>query len=382
MNVDAGTITTGGWNFIGKRQNTDGANGTLNMSGGTLTNTGRTYVGQTTTTGKLVLSGGTYNNTATGDPFIIGEGVGSLGTVELNNAASALNVGQELWVGQAAGGTGIMNVSAGTVTVNNWIAVGREGATGTLNVSGGTVQKIGAGQITIGTGTGGHGNVNVSGGVLSTDSDMIVSENNDTAVGTVTQSGGTVKVGNNLEVQRQGTGSYALSGGTLSVDGTIDGLDGTFTFTGGRITRSNAGAIVYNGNLTVANKAAGFALGTDRTITVNGILDVSPGVTFDLTGDQIPTAPGNGAIHLGNDTSIIGTFDPLTTSLPGLNANGATFISETQGETGLFDPSQSVYWVQENAGSIDLQYSVAVPEPTTIGLMGLSSLFFMRRRRK
>ena len=275
-----------------------------------------------------------------------------------------------------------MNVSAGTVTVNNWIAVGREGATGTLNVSGGTVQKIGPGQITIGTGTGGHGNVNVSGGVLSTDSDMIVSENNATAVGTVIQSGGTVKVGNNLEVQRQGTGSYALNGGTLSVNGTIDGLDGTFTFTGGRITRSNAGAIVYNGNLTVANKAAGFALGTDKTITVNGILDVTPGVTFDVTGDAIPTAPGTGGFHLGSDTSIIGTFDPATTSLPGLNANGATFISETQGEGGLFNPAQSVFWVQENAGSIDLKYNVAVPEPTTIGLLGLSSLLFMRRRRK
>ena len=41
-----GTMTTGGWNFIGRPgDNTPGGNGTLNMSGGTLTNTGRTYVG-------------------------------------------------------------------------------------------------------------------------------------------------------------------------------------------------------------------------------------------------------------------------------------------------------------------------------------------------
>src|SRR5258707_9630771 len=151
---------------------------------------------------------------------------------------------------------------------------------------------------------------------------------------------------------------------------------------GGRITRSNAGLITYNGNLTVGNKQAGFGLKTDRTFAVNGILDVTPGVTFDVTGDAIPNS-GVGSIHLGNDTTIVGTFDPSTTTLQGLvNSPGATFISEAQGEGGLFNPStQSVFWVQENAGSVDLKYNV-VPEPGAIGLIGLSRPAFMGPRRR
>ncbi|HEY7118931.1 MAG TPA: hypothetical protein VH475_20240 [Tepidisphaeraceae bacterium] len=382
MNVDAGTITTGGWNFFGKRQNADGANGTFNMSGGTLTNGGRTYVAQTTTTAAMNMSGGTYTQ---GDVFIIGEGVGSHGTVNITGPTAALTVNSELWVGQAAGGNGVMTVSAGTVTTHNWIAVGREGATGILNVNGtGVVQKQDAGHITIGTGAGGNGTVNVSGnGVLSTNGDFILGENDPTAVGVVNQTGGTVKVGGNLEVQRTGIGTYTLAGGTLSVDGNIDGTDGTFVFTGGRITRSNGGAVNYSGNLTIGNKAAGFVLNTDRTFAVTGVLDVTPGVTFDVTGVTIPNSQGAGTVHLGSDASIIGTFDPSTTTLAGLiNSPGATFISEAAGEGGLFNPStQSVFWVQENAGSVDLKYSVAVPEPAVLSLAGLSGLALLARRR-
>lgn len=362
VNLDAGTVSIGGWLSVGRDENGNAGTGNWNQSGGAVTVAGNTVLGLPGTHGNFNITGGTHT---TSGEFWVGTDV----YTDPNNLRFP--------------SVGVANVSGGTVTMNNWLAVGRNGAVGTLNITGtGVVQKIGAGNITIGTGAGGFGTVNVSAGVLSTDTDLLVAENDATDIGVVNQSGGQVKVGGNLEVQRTGTGTYKLAGGTLSVDGHIDGLDGTFTFTGGRIARSNAGAIVYNGNLTVANKAAGFALGTDRTITVNGILDVTPGVTFDVTGDAIPTAPGTGAIHLGSDTSIIGTFDPTTTSLPGLNANGATFISETQGEGGLFNPAQSVFWVQENGGSIDLKYNVAVPEPTTLGVIGLSSLAFMRRKRR
>jgi hypothetical protein len=360
VNLDAGTVTVGSWLCVGRDENGTTGTGNWNQSGGSVTVSGNTIMGLPGTKGNLTMTGGTHT---TNGEFWVGNGVG-------NGVPSV----------------GVANVSGGTVTVNNWLAVGRDGAVGTLNVSGnGVVQKQAGGQITIGTGTGGNGTVNVSGnGTLSTNNDMIVAENNATAVGLVKQSGGTVKVGNNLEVQRVGTGTYQLSGGTLSVDGVIDGVDGTFTFTGGRITRSNAGLITYNGNLTVGNKAAGFKLNNDRLFVVNGTFDVTPGVTFDVTGDVIPSS-GTGSIHLGNDTSILGTFDPSTTSLPGLiNTPGATFISETQGEGGLFNPStQNVFWVQENGGAIDLKYSVtAVPEPTVLGLVGLSSLAFMGRRRR
>jgi hypothetical protein len=295
-------------------------------------------------------------------------------------------VNGELWVGQGANAVGVATVNAGTVTVNNWIAVGREGSTGTLNVGGtGAVNKIGGGHITIGTGAGGNGTVNVSGGTLSTNGDLIVAENNATAVGLVNQTGGLVSVAGNLEVQRTGTGTYNLSGGTLSVNGFIDTADGTFNFTGGRITRGSAGTSIVNGNLTTGGTAATLDVGTGKTFDVNGRLDITRGIGLDLTGRSIPAYDGSGidtgSIDLGSVDGITGTFDPGLTSLTGFNARGATFISETQGEGGAFPSSQSVFWIQEAGGAVSLRYSV-VPEPGSLTLIALSGLGLLARRRR
>jgi hypothetical protein len=430
MNVDAGTITTGGWNFIGKDGGIAGGDGTLNMSGGTLTNDGaRTFVGEGNAVGRLNISGGTYNNVRPTTPtdnntqFVVGSNnLGNAATSELNMSGGTLNVNRlftvggtegfggdgaftgdgkgvanvtgsgalinvtgEFWVGQGANSVGQMTVSAGRVQADNWIAIGRNGAEGTLTVTGtGVVEKTGGGEVTVGTGGGGVGVINVGpGGTFITNNRLILAENNDTATGTLNQTGGTVRVGSVLEVQRQGTGTYNLSGGTLVVDGDIDGADGTFAFTGGRITRSNSGAVVYNGNLTVADAAAGFTLNNDKTFDVNGQLTLTSGVTLDVTGQSLPAGSGTGSINLGAVDSIVGTFDPLLgTSVVGLaNPAGAAFISEAAGEGGLFNPAQSVYWVQESGGQVDLRYSIAVPEPTSLAFLALGGLALAGRRR-
>jgi len=537
VNFDAGTITTGGWNFIGKRVNQDDGNGTFNQSGGTLTNSGRTYISNGNSTGKMVLTGGTYNNT--GGTFIVGE----------NNSAQALpavltidggtlNAG-EVWLGQAHDdtlvrhGNGVLNMNSGAINMNNWLVVGRDGGTGVLNMTGGTITKSGDGQFILGslsgTGTvtqtggtidttaGGDTRLgenastalyDMSGGVLKTNALLVawnggtnemrvsgtasvtadhleVGEAGNNGSGVVNQTGGTVNVGRwlavglgsnqqaaynlsagtvnaggveagadsagvitvsgtgilnvsgNIEVPTRngagnltvaggtvnsagmllggrdtntlgsgvvnqsdgqvnvsgdvvvqrpgvGTGTYNLSGGTLSVDGTIDATLGSFAFTGGRITRSNAGVIAYTGDLHVGDKSAGLKLGTDKTFSVSGVLDIVSGVTLDVTGMTLP-ASGAGSFALGTDGSINGTFDPSTTTLAGLgNPAGATFISETAGEGGLFNPdTDKVYWVQEQGGNVTLQYSIApVPEPTFLGFIGLGAMAVMGRRRR
>jgi hypothetical protein len=307
--------------------------------------------------------------------------------VNVSTAASTLSIGGELWVGQGAGGSGALTVSAGQVTTNNWIAVGREGSTGIVTISGGSLQKNGGGHITIGTGVNGKGTVNVSGGTLGSTGDFILGENDATSVGIVNHSGGTVKISGTLDVQRTGIGTYNLNGGTLMVDTNIDAATGTFAFTSGEITRSNAGVVTYTGNLTTGGMAAMLGLDSGKTINIAGILNVAAGNGFDLTGDTIP-APGvttiTGSIPLGTDTSIVGTFGPGLTNIAGLsNLAGATFISETQGEGGLFNPNtQSVFWVQESAGALSLKYSVAVPEPGTLGLFALAGVGLLRRRRR
>ena len=363
LNLDAGTVNVGAWLSVGRDENGFGGTGNVNQSGGTLNVSGVTVLGLPGTTGNLTMTGGTHN------------------------------VGGEFWVGNGVGGgtpsTGVANINGGAVTVNNWIAVGRDGARGTLNVGGtAVVRELGDlnNHITIGTGAGGTGIVNVSGGgTLSTNADFILGENNATATGTVNQTGGTVIVGRNLEVQRAGIGTYNLTGGTLVVNGNIDAQDGTFAFTGGRITREGPGVVTYNGNLTTGGKPAILALGNDKTVDVNGVLNVVAGNSFDLSGRVISydgSGIDTGSIPLGTVDSILGTFGPLTTDVIGLNSGGASFISEAEGEGGLFNPNtQSVFWIQEAGGNVTLQFSV-VPEPGAIAVLGLSSLALLGRRRK
>ena len=373
VNLDAGKVSVGGWLSIGRDENGNSGTGNWNQSGGTVTVNGNTVVALPGTTGNFNITGGTH--TSNGE-FWVGTGSNN------GNPSHA-----------------IANVSGGTVTTNNWLAVGREGAVGTLNITGnGVVQKQGAGHITIGTGAGGNGTVNIQdNGLLSSNTDMIVAENNASAVAVVNQSAGKVLIGGNLDVQRNGTGTYNLTGGTLSVDGRvpdpvneagqvlgIDARTGTFNFTGGRITRSNAGVITYVGDLHVGNKAAGFKLDNDKTFSVSGALDIASGVTLDVTGTALPSS-GAGSFALGTDGSIVGTFDPSTTTLTGLsNPAGATFISEAAGEGGLYNPNtDKVYWVQEQGGNVSLQYSIApVPEPTFLGFIGLGAVAVIGRRRR
>jgi T5SS/PEP-CTERM-associated repeat protein len=365
MNLDAGTVNIGGWLSIGRDeasngQPTSGGVGNWNQSGGSVnvTNAGaHLVVALPGTTGNFNLTGGT---------------VASAG---------------EVWFGQGTGGTATANVSGGSVTATNWIAVGRAGGVGTMTISnGGTVAKTGNSgtHIVIGSAGGnGTGVVNVQpGGTLSSDTDIWLGEG---ARGTVNQSGGLVKALGSLFVRRDtnGVGIYNLTAGVLSVDGAINQNGGTFSFTGGRITRSNAGVITYTGDLTFGNSSAGFKLDNDKTFAVSGVLNVAAGNTFDLTGRTIPAGGGPGSFPLGTDGSIIGTFGPGLTNVLGLNnAAGATFISETQGESAAFNPAtQSVFWIQEQGGAVTLKYSV-VPEPGAVGMMMLAGIGFLARRRR
>lgn len=358
VNLTAGAVTVGGWLSIGRDENGTDGTGNFNQTGGTITVLGRTILGLPGTTGNLTQTGGTHT------------------------------VNDEMWVGNGAGSVGVATVNGGTVNVGSWLAVGREGSTGTLNIGGtGSVLKTGGGQIVLGTGAGGNGTVNVSGGgTFSSNNDLIVAENNPLAIGLVNQTGGTVLVGGNLEVQRNGTGTYNLSGGTLSVNGNIDTADGTFSFTGGRITRGDAGVVTVNGNLTTGGTAATLDLDADKTFDINGTLNVLLGNTFDLTGREIAAYDGSGidtgTINLGSVDAIVGTFGPGLTGVSGFNARGASFISEAQGEGGLFNAgSQSVFWIQESGGAVSLRSSV-VPEPGSAAVLGLSALALLRRRRK
>lgn len=412
-----------------------GGNGTLNLSGNGTLELGDTpnftIGGNGGTTGRFNQTGGTVTDTAGTTPLVIGRDGGSTGRYDFSAGSATYLADSTIGAGGSGtmnisgtaaltaknlnvngGSGGIVNQSGGSVVANEWIAVGRSTAnTGEYNLSGGTVQAAGfevgadgpatvrvsgtgvlnAGAVEVSVRNNGNGTLAVTGGTINTTNMALGGRDaqNVGTIGVVSQSGGTVNVSNVLDLQTSnaGIGNYNLSGGVLAVDGSIDGLTGSFSFTGGKLSRSNAGTIVYNGNLTTGSRFATLDLDTDKAFDVNGIFNIATGVTFELTGLTIPAWDGNGtdtgSFLLGTVDSIVGTFDPSTTSTPGLiNQPGATFISESAGEGGAFDPGfQSVYWIQESGGNVTLQYSV-VPEPTALGLLGLSVFALMARRRR
>ena len=112
-------------------------------------------------------------------------------------------------MGTGTAGTGVYNMSAGSLTVTNQFSVGRNGASGQWNISGGsaTLQN----QITIGSG-GGTGTVTQSG------SSVI---NPAGAVG-----GANLQIGNDSS----STGVYNLQAGTLNAWDIRPGYGGSGAF--------------------------------------------------------------------------------------------------------------------------------------------------------
>ncbi|MEI7909940.1 MAG: autotransporter-associated beta strand repeat-containing protein [Verrucomicrobiota bacterium] len=335
MNVDAGTINTHGWNFIGKDDGGgNNAHGTLNMSGGSINNTGRTWVGMSNTTGIVVLSGGAYKQ-LNNEFLSIGDSSGGNGTVTLNNSASLLQANGELWVGQNTG-TGQLNLSAGAITSANWVAVGRDNGTGTVNMTGGSWTKTAANCSFI-IGASGHGTMIQSGGLVDVQAgDTWMAENN---LCDFTLSGSGEFRATYFQVARNGgsTGNVHLDGGTLKVNELVGGggtknvhFNGTQIV--GRVDEPNfitglgSGAVIDAGGLKV--DSAGHTLVATQVLTgTGGVIKSGAG---KLTLSSTNTYTGNNTVNAGELALRAGSTGIGDTTV----ADGAAFgvVAQFSGE--------------------------------------------------
>lgn len=345
LNINTGAVynhTAAGETFrIGDTQNLTGNSGnfkgTLNVNGGTLSlPSARLYVGQSSVsgaalgevnlsnngtinvnndwvvigraggTGALNISGGTFNK-AGGNNFAVGDN-GGTGTAT-QTAGSVVITGGQFFVGNGANSVGTYTLGGtGSISVNDWLAVGREGSNGTFNIQGGTVTKNGTADnnFVVGTGGGVHqGTLNISGGVVDLKAgDLWLAESGDSTTGNLNLSGGELRV-NAVRVTKDKTsataiGNLRLNGGTLTT-GRIYGGDGVANLEfNGTLIQATASQNLFIDNLDSSDIKSGGAI-----FDSNGFNIAIPESQV-LTGTGGLTKQGLGTLTLPNISSYSG----------------------------------------------------------------------------
>ncbi|MEA2710218.1 MAG: hypothetical protein QOF78_2819, partial [Phycisphaerales bacterium] len=312
------------------------ASGTLAPAAGLFTQTGGTHLARVGATigyqgsGSYVHSGGTFTigTSATVGSLIVGSQSGGMGRYTLS-AAGTLNVQSLTQLGFAAGaqgtfvqsggshaaqaldvgafGSGTYQQSGGTTTVRDILRIGTSaGAAGAVSFS--------AGSLAVGTtgvnkdlyvGMSGNGALNVSNTASLNVGDDVFVGFNASGVGAVTQTGGTFAVASDLTVGRLGAGTYAHSGGSLSVAGTLfvrsgaSGVAGSYTLSGaGSLTAgviNNRGTIQWNGGSLAAGTVQlndggtmNLAAGGTKVLVVNAAtVDTVDNSKLDLADNKM-----------------------------------------------------------------------------------------------
>ena len=293
------SVIVGGEFWVGNNGTSDG---TYNLGGnGQLAVNSWAAIGRNGGKGVFNMSGNTTFNKTGGGNFLIGDN--SIGTI--NQSSGSINISSELWLGQNVNGKGTNNMSGtAQMTVNNWLAIGRDGATGVLNISDNAIlTKGGPNPITLaGLNSGGLGNgtVNQSGNatVNSPNNDVLLSE---TAVGIWNMSGGSTTIAT-LQFGVNGTanGTFNLNGGILSVNQITLGLgSGTLNFNGGTLRARNGNANFMSGASGLLQAGGAVIDSQANDITISSTLADSGGGTLTKIGSGKATLTGANS-YVGN----------------------------------------------------------------------------------
>jgi len=261
------------------------------ISSGTLT--GGTYVlagnldlttsGITVTTNSanLTLEGGTINSNGVNALSALAANTGELtiggtSTSVSTTAASFSNTGTlTIDKGDSFTAPALTQISGTTLTAGTYVLAGNLDLTGAANITtNSAVLTLEGGTIQTGT-TNDLANLNNNSGTFT-----LASNASFTTVGGFTNTG-TVDVEKGSTLTVSGTGnSYSQTAGTTTIDGTLAGIAGGATVTGGTIL----GAGTVNGNVSVGN-----ATGTAATINVG---DTGKAGLLSITGTYTQLATG------------------------------------------------------------------------------------------
>lgn len=358
-----GAVTVTGFLTVGEGS---GSIGQYNLSDGTLTagNTiiaGALVVEPSLATGSFSQSGGTFN---TGFLNIGGGGFTMKGYGFYGMTGGSLVVADSLNIGNAVGGDGIFDQSAGSVQVNgvlgstsglyvnngsykisgtvSTLAVANDlivgGVGGALSGVAGQFRQSGTTTVTVGRDLriallgDSDGSYNLSGASSLTVTGITVV--GDGGLGSFTQSGGTHTTDKLIVGAQVGSdGTYNLLGGTLKDDAIVgDAGVGMFNNSGGLHD--------VTGNLIVGNQATG--QGT-YNLSLTGELKVSNSITvgnlgtgnLSITNDSKLTANNRLTIGAGNNATAFQSAGNSVVTVGGLRVGeGAGSTASTYGMAG------------------------------------------------
>ena len=373
-------------------------------NGGTgvnLKGTGTTvFAGVNTYEGGTTVAGGTLEVATGGSITHFGADmtVGEFGTGVLNLTGGSVSNGSG-FLGASAGSSGTANVSSGSWTSSRDLNAGYYG-TGVLNLSGGSVSNSFG---YFGTYTGSSGTANVSGGTWTNSRDLTVGNEgtgvlnltggsvsnangylgtNSGSSGTATVSGGTWTNSSDLFVGYGGTGVLNLTGGSVSNAtgylGTYSGSSGTATVSSGTWTNSRDLRVGFLGtgvlNLTGGTVHVGGVAGTGSVTLGNssgnsGTLNLGTGGTAGtLNAATVKGADGTAVVNFNHTGSY--TFDPLLNGSLAVNMLGAgtTVLTGTNTYSGATTVTAGVLLINgDNSGATG---TVTVQNGGTLGGSG------------
>lgn len=311
----AGSLTVGSWLVIGSGGS---AGGTRYYNLANTAATGGTLTGFGIGSGSLTKTGG--------GEFYVGENAGTLSVLNINTTGSVTS--NSFTAIGANGGTGTVNLDAGSFNTSGWLALGHNGGTGTLSLSGGTVNQgtsdTGSRLELTNPGSTGHATVNLGGtGILAVNG--IVASGTGAGNVLLNLDGGTLKAnitnndfinaGNIDRINVRNGGAVIDTNGKdiritnallhSNVGGPDSAIDGGLTKKGaGTLTLTNAntftGAVLIEQGTLYANR--GNAAGNQVFSTVSSIT-VSNGATLRTAENSL----------FGYDGGVGGAqFKPIT----------------------------------------------------------------------
>ncbi len=310
VNMGAGsTVAVSGQLLVGN----NGGQGVFNQTGGT-TNVAQEFnLGRTGGHGTLNLSGGTFN--VNGWTTMGKDGGSGDGTINVSNTGvfnHAPSGSGDFLIGWTNGSSGAVNVTAGgTINYNWWVRAGIDpGSTGSILVSGaGSTFNMNTGRVYIGERGSGTLTVSAGGKFLQTSGDQFnVGGNDNSSTGdgfgtlTVTGAGSLVSTNNFIRAGFGNTGSSPAVGNiVVNTGGTIS--------SGGWIGVGHDGGDgtlnMNNGTLTTGNELYVGIDDNGHTRQTTGLANVLGGSTVDIGSLYIGRNGGAGTFNLNGGTVTV-----------------------------------------------------------------------------